>query len=302
MAGPRGMSVYERDAYIFKLLSALPIALPDNSQITRIAACAAYFDPRRDGRCAEAADLIMKHFCTIPQFVLEVGESTRGRNNFDYILNDGISKNPINLQVMLTERGSWNFHNELHIRCERLFEILALGLPSDEKAVVMQKWNVIRKIIEENSGKKWNDLPDKCSMIYEPTRNVLKETAAFLHSHGSGLMPCLWAYYYGKPILRTIFAKKNTYIQFITPPLEFDSSQVSIYNTYARAGMSEVSRIGTIKARVHTSSIDVAVSRLTTGVSFQFSDEYCKQAIIKYASPEATTHSSISFTHMSDAL
>ena len=293
MSGPRGMSIFERNAYEFGLLSALPVALPDHPQITRIAVCAANGDPRRDGRCADAAKMIMNDIGLTSRFTLEVRESNRGRNNYDYILHNRISPEPVILEVKVAKSGTGNDYSERRLRCWNLLEILSDALPSDEQAMIWQKWEMIRKIMEENAGKDWDDLPDRHASVFEPARDLLKETAGLLQSHGSGIMPRLWELLYGMPILRVIFAKKDTYIQFIAPASQFDPREASICDTPAGIGMIEGFRSGSTKIRVHNLSRKIAVTGLAAGISFTLPDEAYTRNVLRYRGPDAAEYSTV---------
>ena len=294
--GPRGMSVYERQAFEFTLLTALGLTLPDHPQLLRMAVYAEAKDDLRDKRCAQAAEEINARY-KISNFKLDITDSNRGRNYSDFILRDPGSSNAFILDVRVTDHGTGSSSHELRLQLKKLLDSLLAGIGPIDRDLIEQQWMPVEDVIMTNAGIAWDALPDKRSMVFQPSCDILKKITELLHSRDSGLMPCLWNHFYGMPVLQVIFAKKDTNIKLIDPVVEFGlaRSSLSLYTTNAGSSLSETSYAGSTSIRIHNSSSKVTNSSLVAGISFIFPDEAYTDCLLSYDSLDST-HYSLQFS------
>lgn len=298
MAGPRGETIFERNAYEYELLTALPVTLPDHPQLLRMAVYAEAKDDLRDKRCAQAAEEINARY-KISNFKLDITDSNRGRNYSDFILRDPGSSKAFILDVRVTDHGTGSSSHELRLRFKKLLDVLLEGLDPTDRHLIEQQWIPVEDFIQTNTGLAWDDLSDKRSMVFTPSCDVLKKTADLLHSRDSGLMPRLWTYFYGMPVLRVTFTKETTSITLLDPVNVFGlaKSPPSLYSRAGGARLIELSYAGSTSIRVHNSSHRITETSLVAGISFYFpaptpTYEHC---YLCYDSP-GSTHYSLQFS------
>ena len=265
--GPRGMSVYERQAFEFTLLTALGLTLPDHPQLLRMAVYAEAKNDLRDKRCAQAAEEINARY-KISNFKLDITDSNRGRNYNDYILHDPESSKAFILKVEAPCHSSY----EHRLRFKKLLDVLLEGIDPTDRHLIEQLWIPVEDFIQTNTGLAWDDLSDKRSMVFTPSCDVLKKTTDLLHSRDSGLMPRLWNHFYGMPVLRVTFTKVITSITLLDPVVVFGlaKSPPSLYSRAGRARLIESSYAGVTSIRVHNSSHRITETSLVAGISFDF--------------------------------
>ena len=279
MGDPRGLSVNERYSYEYSLLRHLNVMLPDNPQTTRLSIYGSQKDALRDRRCEDAAEMIHGILGTTSMSELVMNDSNRGRNHYDYILHSSKNPDPFILEVRVSKPDYYG----LRIQYWTLLDILMDKLSAHEQDLLRHEAAELKRILDENTGLFWSSLPDKRSMVYAPARRVLAGASSFLQLHGSGLLPCLWDYFYGMPILRCKFLKEDTDIQYIAPIRMFKPEESIVFDNPSSIGVIEKSSGGSVKTRIHNSSKKISTASLLVDVNFSLPDELYTYASIHYA-------------------
>lgn len=271
MGNPRGASFYRIHAYEYSLLMEL---IPETSISEDVRKLQVYTDlldnddrVQMQRQCGFVSDMIKKHCGGLTDAAVSVKRSRRGRNYTDCTVSGRDGRFGIEVKTARNRTGS--DLTEYQMQYDTLISLLLQRLPDRKCPGIAKRWNCLKNTLEKGrkDGLEWNN-NNLLSSVMLPARELLNDTAAMLHGHGTGLLPALWDHYYGMPVWRTVFTENNAFVTYIDVEKICRDNVYSLAYTEAEAGLQEMSGDSGIRLRVHSSSRKVSASSLVVGTTF----------------------------------